>query len=562
MTTSRRPLKQVRRAFLAAAALSATIGLLTLVLPAFALQLFGAVVPAGSLEALWMIGGAAAVVLAVAGFVDFCRTLILLRAGLWLDHTIGAALLEAAMSRGGDAATLRSQADAIGAVRRVLTGGRLGAALELPWTTGGCAVLLLVHPLLGAAALLAVGLTYLICSMAAGRSLRGVYRYDDRAGRWLEAVVPQACELAAMGASRGIARRWEHDNRGRTAKAYHLGWRFGLANALAQFLQPAGVAAVAATGAYLVITESLSPATVVAAALLVIRAQSTVGQVIGGLQEFREAREGWRLLVEAERALAPTSSGHHGVVGGQGGELSLEAVSSFEEREPPHGLSNVHIRVAPGECVGVIGARGAGKSTLLKTMAGAAVPATGRIAVDGRPLALHQRSMTARAIGYMGENCALLPGTIADNIAGFEAYSIDAVAAAAGRAGAHDMLSNLPNGYDSPAAGPVSVLSLRQARAVCLARALYGAPRVVILDEPELGANDSEIARLSEVLQGLRREGVTVVLATSEPRLLQSTDRVAVMTGGRIECLLPSRQVAASGARADAAVAAGLARAA
>lgn len=562
MTTWRRPLRRVRRAFLAAAALSATISLLMLVLPVFALQLFGSVVPAGSPEVLWMIAGGTVGVLAVAGLVDFCRTLILLRAGLWLDHTIGAALLEAAMFRGGDAGTLRSQADAIGAVRRVLTGGRVGAALELPWMTAGCAALLFVHPWLGAAALLVVALTYLSCRIAAGRSLRGRHRGNDRAGRWLEAVAPQAAELAAIGAAGGVARRWEYENRSRTAKAYHLGWRFGLASALARFLQPAGVTVVAATGAYLAITQSLSPAAVVAAALLVMRAQSTVEQVIGGLQEFREGRAGWRVLVEAERALAPNSSGHAGAAGGRGGELSLEAVSSFEAGEKKHGLAQVHIRVAPGECIGIIGARGAGKSTLLKTMAGVVVPATGRIAVDGRPLALHQRSMSARAIGYMGENCALLPGSVADNIAGFEAHSIDTVADAARRAGAHDMLASLPNGYESPAAGAASVLSLRQARAVCLARALYGSPRVVILDEPELGANDSEIARLSEVLQGLRRDGVTVVLATSEPRLLQATDRIAVMSGGRIECLVPSRQITAAGVKLGSAVAAGWARAA
>ncbi len=562
MKTSRRPLRRVRRAFFAAAALSATISALTLVLPAFALQLFGSVLPAGSLEALWIIVGVVVGVLAVAGIVDFCRTLILLRAGLWVDHTIGAVLVEAAILRGGDAGTLRSEADAIGAVRKVLTGGRLGSALELPWAAMGCAALLFVHPWLGAGALFVVAISYLSCRIAAGRSLGGGHRDNDRAGRWLEAVAPQAGELAAMGAAGGVAWRWEQDNRGRTAKAYHLGWRFGLANALARVSQPVGIAVVVATGAYLDITQSLSPAAVVAAALLVMRAQSTIEQVIGGLQEFREGRAGWRVLVEAERTLGPTSSGHPGAVGGRGGEILLEAVYSFDAREQKSGLSNVHIRVEPGECIGVIGARGAGKSTLLKTMAGVVAPATGRIAVDGRPLALHQRSMTSRAVGYMGENCTLLPGSVAENIAGFEGHSIDAVAAAATRAGAHDMFSSLPNGYDSDAAGSASVLTFRQTRAVCLARALYGSPRVVILDEPELGANDREIAGLCEVLQGLRRDGVTVVLATADPRLLQSTDRIAVMTRGRVECLLPSRQLANSGANVGAASAAGLARAA
>lgn len=355
-----------------------------------------------------------------------------------------------------------------------------------------------------------------------------------------------------MGASGGIARRWEHENRARTAKSYHLGWRFGSANALARVLQPAGIAAVATAGAYLVLTEILSPAAVVAAALLVMRAQSTIEQVIGGLQEFREARAGWRVLVEAEDSLAPTSSGLAGAAGGRGGEISLEAVSMRLAGEQNRGLGNVNLRVEPGECVGVIGARGAGKSTLLRTIAGVAIPEAGRVSLDGRPLALHQRSMVSRAIGYMGESSGLLPGSVADNIAGFEDYSMDRVAAAAARAGVHAVLSALPQGYDSEAAGADCVLSLRQARAVCLARAFYGSPRVVVLDEPELGANAAEIAGLGAIVLGLRRDGVTVVLATAEPQLLRLTDRIAVMTAGTIESVLPSRQLSASGASLSA----------
>jgi ABC-type protease/lipase transport system fused ATPase/permease subunit len=535
---------------------------MTLVLPAFALQLFGSVMPAGSIEALWMVAGAAVAVLAVVGLVDFCRMVILLRAGLWVDHSVGALLFEAGVARGGSAETLREEADAVGAVRRVLTGGKLGAALELPWAVAGCAALFFIHPWLAASALAVLGVACVVCLLAAGRSPGAGYRDNDRAGRWLEAVASQRAELAAMGAAGGIARRWAYENRGRVAKAYHLGWRYGLAASLARTLLPAGIVAVSSMGAYLVISDGLSPAAVIAAAIFLARGLSTIEQVFGGLQEFREGRAGWRVLAAAERALAPASSGHAGAAGGRGGELTLEAVSSSEAGDQKRGLRNVHIRVEPGECIGVIGARGAGKSTLLDVMAGAHVPATGRISVDGRPLALHQRNMTSRAIGYMGENCTLLPGSVAENIAGFEAYSMDAVAAAAMRAGVHDMLSSLPDGYDSEAGLAEGVLSLRQVRGVCLARALYGAPRVVILDEPELGANDREIVRVSEILHGLRRDGVTVVLATAEPRLLQSTDRIALMAGGTIECVVPSRQIAGSGADVDAAVTSGLARAA
>lgn len=555
-------MRRVRRALFAAAALSATISAMTLVLPAFVLQLFGSVVPAGSIEALWLVAGAAIAVLAVAGLVDFCRTVILLRAGLWVDHTVGALLFEAGVARGASAETLREEADSVGAVRRALTSGKLGAVLELPWAAAGCAALFFIHPWLAAAALAVLAVSYLLCLLAAGRSLGAGHRDNDRAGRWLEVVASQAAELAAMGAAGGIARRWAHENRGRVAKAYHVGWRYGLATSLARGLLPAGIVAVVSVGAYLVISDGLSPAAAIAAAMLVARGLSTIEQVFGGLQEFREGRAGWRVLVAAERALAPLSSGHAGAAGGRIGELTLEAVSSSQAGEQKRGLSNVHIRVEPGECVGVIGARGSGKSTLLDAMAGVLAPATGRISLDGRPLALHQRSMASRAIGYMGENCILLPGSVAENIAGFEAHSMDAVSAAAIRAGVHDMLCSLPHGYDSEAGATEGMLSLRQVRGVCLARALYGAPRVVILDEPELGANEREIANLSQILEGLRRDGVTVVLATAEPRLLQSTDRIALMAGGTIECVVPSRQIAGSGAKMDGSVASGFARAA
>lgn len=545
MLTSRRPLRRVRQALLAAMVLSAVVSALALVLPAFALQLLGTAMPSGSLYTLYVLAAGAVAVLIVAGLVDLGRSLILLRAGLWLDHAAGSGLVEAGLAKGVSGQQLRTMADSLQAVRRALTSRAMTAAMELPWLVAACGGLLLLHPRLAAGCLAVIALSLSACLLVAGRP-RGGGLTPDSAREWIEAVAPHAAEIGAMGAAKGVAQRWEFANRPRTAKSWHVGRRGAIAAALARVLLPVGIVAVMALGVQLVVTEALPPALVVAAALLVARAQLSIEPLISGLADIREGRAAWHVLMEAETWLRVDTHRDGADVGD--GRIVLDGVSTIHASEQRHGLDNVTLTIERATSVGIVGARGAGKSSIVRAIAGATAPVAGRITLNGRPLHAQQHGMAARSIGYMPDQPGLLPGSVADNICGFEGGSLEAVHAAAVKAGVHALLSSLPQGFETPVGEHGRAVTVGHARAIALARALFGAPRIVVLDEPEAGADDLEVARLATVLQSLRADGVTLVIATNDPRLLRLTDHLVLMNSGSIEAMLPSTQIARLGA--------------
>jgi ABC-type protease/lipase transport system fused ATPase/permease subunit len=549
MKTAVRPLGKVRRALLAASALSASTSLSVLVLPVFALQLFGAAVPAGAVETIGVLAGAAAAVLLVTCLIDISRSVILLRAGLWLDHAVAGSLFRSGVTRGADATELREQADAIAQLRRWMVEGHAAVHLELPWVILAAVLVGIVHPLLALACggVLIVALAVLVA--AAPRA--GAVRPDRDGGRqWLEAIAPVARRLGSMGAGKGLAARWQRENTAKVAIDYRRGLRLVAATSLARLLQPLGTGAVLAYGAHLVVAQGLSPAGVVAAGLLVARGLCLIERATEARLTMAKARAGWRALAAAEKRRSRSEPGGGIVSSGGAGRVTIEVAARPVPEGHPAGHGGI-LEIEPGEAIGVIGARGAGKSMLVRAIAGEIVARDLRVLIDGRTVATHQKSMGSRAVGFLPDTATLLPGTVADNIAGFEAYEEADIMRAAMRAGVHVVLAGLPQGYGTNVGEMGLELSARQRRAVALARALYGNPRVVVLDEPELGADEGELMLLSETLSGLKRAGVSVVIATSEPRLLRSTDRVVMMAAGRIETVLSSRQLTGSAAAAS-----------
>lgn len=205
------------------------------------------------------------------------------------------------------------------------------------------------------------------------------------------------------------------------------------------------------------------------------------------------------------------------------------------------------LSIVPGECIGVIGPRSSGKSSLLATIAGELSPRSGKAAIGSSAIAPHQRQSERRAIGYLPDTPCLLAGTVAENISGFQTFLQEHVVAAAVKAGAHEMISSLPQGYATEVGDGGNGIPMRARRAIALARALYGNPVAVVLDEPELGLDATERSRLVGHLDAIRRDGKTLVIATGDPSLLRLTDRIALMANGTIEGVLPSQQV--TGAR-------------
>ena len=208
-------------------------------------------------------------------------------------------------------------------------------------------------------------------------------------------------------------------------------------------------------------------------------------------------------------------------------------------------MRGVSLNLAPGECLGIVGPNGAGKSTLAVRIAGAILPTSGAADLDGIPIAKWQRGDGDPPVGYFPDDPLLIEGSIHENIARFGDASLISVAQAAMRAGVHETLHSLQSGYDTPVGPGGSGLALRERRAVALARAIHGSPRLVVLDEPEIGLDGVSVRRLIKVLEDLKAEGIGFAIATQDPRLLALTDKiVVVLNNGAVQTQGPSAELA------------------
>jgi ABC-type protease/lipase transport system fused ATPase/permease subunit len=298
-----------------------------------------------------------------------------------------------------------------------------------------------------------------------------------------------------------------------------------------------------AFGGYLVVVEAMLPGVAVAAALLIMRIGSSAEQVMVGSIDLAYARTAWRNIASSDVEQAPTQTAAKSAPEW----ITLENVTARYGQSKSPALRDAKLAIAPGECIGVIGPRASGKSSLLAVIAGELTPVSGMAAIGNAAISAFQRQGETRAVGYLGDTPFLVAGTVAENISGFAPHSDEQVIAAAVRAGAHDAISALPEGYATEVGHCGNAIPMRARRGIALARALYANPIAVVLDAPEICLDATERSRLVGILDSIRRDGVTMVIATGDPSLLRLTDRIVLMSNGTIEAVLPSGQV--TGAR-------------
>jgi PrtD family type I secretion system ABC transporter len=541
------------RPYVVPAAAAAMIMNLALAIPAvYLLQVFDRVLSSRSTETLAMLTLLAFAALGLSFCMDRVRAALLTQAARAVDETLAPAALKAALAdaaRGLDNGTPSVIHD-VARLRSFLTGPAIHALLDAPWLPVYLLLIHALHPVLGiAAAASAAGL------FAVGALTERVLRprsqaasnHAKAAGLHADVLLRHAELVAGSGAADAAMRLWRRLHEQVLSSQQRLGDASSALGACGRTLRQGVQVALTGLGAWLVVAGEASPGVMVAATVLLARALHPVEHLIAGWGTVLDARAAWRRLaqqaVDAPGRRAPCLPPARG-------ELVLQSVTYCAGATRVPVVRNVSLRVAGGECLGVIGPSGSGKTTLVRLMLGLRQPALGSARLDGVDVSLCAQELFAGALGYLPQDARLLDGTVAQNIARWAGVDADDAASrqvidAAIQAGAHESILRLPLGYETPVGESGLPLSGGLQQRIALARALYGRPRLVVLDEPGVQLDDDAEHGLLAAVESLKRAGTAVVLVSHRPSLMRHADRLAVLRDGALDLCGPRDEVLA-----------------
>jgi ATP-binding cassette, subfamily C, type I secretion system permease/ATPase len=524
------------RALVPVAAFSLCINLLVLTVPVFMIQLFDRVLTSRSHDTLVVLLAAALVALGVMAALDVVRSRILVRIGAWMSDRLGPPLMRTVCEPSGR----KSEADAgalgdLAQVQAFLTGASVFALLDAPWVPVFLAVIFLLHPTLGwiatggAAVLLILAL---INQMLIGKSLRRANTAQSGANRFGAAVARQADAIGALGMGKAVTARWfglEGVARGDQNAASD---RAGLIMAMGRLTRLGLQLIVLAAAAGLVIANELSAGGMIAAGIILARALAPVERSIEVWRGFVLFRQ--RLRRIAARLNAVPGSGDEAMaLPAPKPVLEAKAITAWPDGRSDPIFTDVGFRLRPGHLLGLTGAMGSGKTTLARLLVGLEKPARGQVRLGGADVFVWNSGDLGAHVGYVPQTVMLLPGSVRDNIARFKDAPAEAVIAAANEAGIHEAILALPKGYDTVVGDGGHPLPGGLVQRLGLARALFGEPCLVVLDEPYSNMDGDGVGALLRVLDDLKARGAAIVIVSHRPSILAQADRVLVLTNGR-----------------------------
>lgn len=522
------------------------INVLMFIGPLYMLQVYDRVLTSRSEVTLMMITGLAVGLLVIYGLLEVIRSRILVRTGAKFDALLGRGLFETAFRsqiKNPGGASSQSLRD-LDVVRDFMTGNGVIAFCDAPWVPVFLGACFLIHPWLGLVALAGASVI-LILALTNEFSTRDLLKDASNASvvanQYVGASVRNAEVVKALGMMPGLARRWQqlHDRTfGLQAKASD---RASSLLAASKFVRMALQVAILGVGAYLVLQSQITAGAMIATSIIMGRALAPVEMAVGQWKGFINARNAHGRLKELFEAL-PEDVARMSLPAPKG-DISLEqvVVAAPGARKPT--LKRLTLQIEAGDIVGVIGPSGAGKSTLARTLAGIWQPINGHVRLDGADLLQWDSEALGPHIGYLPQDVELFSGTVAENIARFNDVDARAVVAAAERAGVHDVILQLPDGYDTRIGEGGRALSGGQRQRIGLARALYGDPRIIILDEPNSSLDNFGEEALAAAIAGCRERGRTVIVISHRASLLNVVDKVAALDEGALTAYGPRQAV-------------------
>ena len=543
-------LEACRAYFLYAALFSAAINILLLTPIIYMLTVYDRVVASGSMSTLLMLTLLMiALLLAVGGF-EWVRSTILIGASNRLEQLLRKRVSDATFKRALITGGLISNAQPLSdltSLRQFMTGNGLFAFFDAPWFPIYIFVMFLFHPWFGVAGILA-GAVMVILALANNSAtdalLKEANEKSNQANSRFQSSLRNSEVVAALGMSEDVAKSQNKLSNEVLEKQTEASQKAAALNGLSKSFRLISQSLLLGLGAYLALNQEISPGMMIAGSLLLGRALAPIDMLVGTWKGFSLATAQYNRLkdllekipLESDRMSLPAPAG----------TISVEQATVVPPGSRNPVVRGVSFELQAGEMLGIVGPSASGKSTLARALLGIWPTYAGKVRLDGADISSWDRIELGPHVGYLPQDIELFDGTIAENIARFREAPSDDVVAAAQLAGVHELVLRLPQGYDTKIGSTGGALSGGQRQRIALARAVFGSPKYLILDEPNSNLDDQGEKELVLALNRIKSSGCTTLVITHRTMILQCVDKMLVLKEGQRAAFGPRNDVLAA----------------
>ena len=535
-----------KRAFFNIGLFSAVINLLMLAPALYMLQVYDRVLASGNQMTLLMLTLMILGLFGLMGALEWVRSQVVIRLGTQMDMRLNQRVYDAAFE-----AQLRTGSPAAGqalndltSLRQFATGNALFAFFDAPWFPAYLLVIFLFSPWLG---LLALGGAVVLMALAwinqrvSRGPLKAASELSVEATQQASAHLRNAEAIEAMGMLDTLRGRWLAQHTAFLAQQNLASEKTATVTAWSKGVRLALQSLVLGLGAWLAVQGQITAGMMIAGSILMGRVLGPIDQLIGVWKQWTCARLAYQRLEALLHAHPPRAA--RMALPAPRGELSVEHLGASAPGTRRATLANLSFTLPAGHVLGIIGPSGCGKSTLARLLVGVWQPLSGKVRLDGADLAQWDKHQLGPYLGYLPQDIQLFAGTIAQNIARFAEVDADKVLAAAQMAGVHALILQLPEGYETRLGEGGAGLSGGQKQRIGLARALYGLPAVIVLDEPNSNLDEAGEQALLQAITHLKTLKRTLILITHKPNVLTLTDQLLILRDGQLQAFGPTAKV-------------------
>ncbi len=525
------------------------INLLMLVTPLYSLQVLDRVIGSGNIETLLMLSIIIAFIYFIHTLLQIARSFTLIKVGEWLDNTLSPILFGHSISASAtrvDPASSQMLRD-FQTLKTFLTSTGINTVFDAPWSIVYIIIIFLIHPYIGyitiAGAVIIVGFAF-FNAIATNKTLNEATEYSIKGMGQAEIANRNAEAVEAMGMIRNVKKNWAKFNEASLAKQSIASYRNGVISNFSRFVRNVMQMAVTGMGAYVVVKtngQDMTTGGMIASSIIVGKALAPFDNAIGmwksissTMKSYKNINESFAKHTQREQAMPiPHVDGHLAVenVYYSAPVVSVMPVPSM----PRHILKGISFAIQPGEILAIVGPSAAGKSTLAKLIVGVWAASSGSVRLDGGNVYTWNRENFGEHVGYLPQGIELFSGSVKENIARMsDQVNPEKVIEAAKMCGAHEMILRFQDGYDSDIGSAGSNLSGGQKQRIGLARAFYGNPKLVVLDEPNANLDEAGELALASALAEARKKKITVIVISHRPSVLSEVDKIMVIQDGAI----------------------------